>query len=356
MTREHRDHELEQARPYRYIISKAAQSKGFIDPIAFLARLRNLAQPSEVGEPIELLRAGVIFHARGVINSKVIQHNLDWIWPYWIEKQYDPKNISFIPRAFSASHINLTHRNWTAIGYPDSEQLPLVDPRGLLTPFYDSWSLDAWIIAEDGTALFPSKLDECEQVFNTESAASVTTKSVRDKLVLTTTSFVDLYKQQAQCVMQLQAQADRVGWLVLSLRPYNPEGISFLHKVKLMENRRGWIVDDKHHLEFSEAAAHHRVSDYRAGDVQLKMLDQPEKSELSCPAGLLTAAAFFPLDANHKIDMSVRIPLPGTASENLQPNSWPAAAAGNLPPDLPGYEVPVSLQRRDQLADHAFTG
>ena len=87
--------------PLRYIISKAAQSKGFMDPIEFLARLRSLTQPSEVGEPIELLRAGVIFHARGVINSKVIQHNLDWIWPYWVERQFDPKDESFIPRALA---------------------------------------------------------------------------------------------------------------------------------------------------------------------------------------------------------------------------------------------------------------
>jgi hypothetical protein len=71
-----------------------------------------------VSEPIELLRAGVVFHARGLINSRVIQHNLDWVWPYWIERQFDPNDVSFIPRAFSITHINLTHRNWTAIGYP----------------------------------------------------------------------------------------------------------------------------------------------------------------------------------------------------------------------------------------------
>jgi len=32
-----------------------------------------------VAEPIELLRAGVVFHARGLINARVIQHNLDWV-------------------------------------------------------------------------------------------------------------------------------------------------------------------------------------------------------------------------------------------------------------------------------------
>ncbi len=312
--------------PLRYIISKAAARKGFIDPIEFLARLRSFTQPSEVGEPIELLRAGVIFHARGLINSKVIQHNLDWVWPYWIEKQYDPRSDSFIPRAFSASHINLSHRNWTAIGYPDSEQLPLVDPRGLLTPFYDSWSLDAWILSEDGSELLPSKTEDCEQILGTEIPVSVTTRVSAGPLELTTTCFVELFTEhephKAQCVMQLNASSDRVASLVLSLRPYNPEGISFLHKVALSENRRAWVVDDKHHIEFSEPALHHRVSDYHAGDVRLHGLHAPEQMEGACKAGLLTAAAFFPLDARHKLDMSVRIPLPATEQERLHHNSW----------------------------------
>src|SRR5688572_2750736 len=246
--------------PLRYIIRKAAQRQGFLDPIEVLARLRSFAQPSEVGEPIELLRAGVIFHARGLINSKVIQYNLDWVWPYWIEKQYHPKSDSFIPRAFSASHINLTHRNWTAIGYPDSEQLPLVDPRGLLTPLYDGWSLDAWIIMKDGRCLLPCKSDESSQQLHTGLGLGITTRTVQGKLSLTSNAHVELMtnemanemanvmpnkkpaetSSEARCLLHINAQADTEGYLVLSLRPYNPEGISFINSVKLAEDRRSW--------------------------------------------------------------------------------------------------------------------
>ena len=35
----------------------------------WLARIRKFAQPSDVQEPIELLRAGVLFHARGIVNA-----------------------------------------------------------------------------------------------------------------------------------------------------------------------------------------------------------------------------------------------------------------------------------------------
>jgi hypothetical protein len=86
--------------PWRFVIRRIARKKGFLDPIALWTRVHSFAQPSEVGEPIELLRAGAVFHARGLINSRVIQHNLDWVWPYWIERQFDPHDASFIPRAF----------------------------------------------------------------------------------------------------------------------------------------------------------------------------------------------------------------------------------------------------------------
>jgi hypothetical protein len=120
--------------PWKYIVQRAARAYGMLDPTLWLARLRNFAQPSEVQEPIELLRAGVLFHARGIVNTKAIQHNLDWIWPYWVERQFDPDDVSFIPRAFSFSHINLTHRNWTAVGLPELALYPVVDcstPRAL---------------------------------------------------------------------------------------------------------------------------------------------------------------------------------------------------------------------------------
>ena len=105
--------------PVRFLITRAARAYGFLDPVKLVAKIRGFAQPSEFSEPIELLRAGMLFHARGLVNTKAIQNNLDWVWPYWVEKQFNPGDESFIPRAFSFSHINLTHRNWTAVGLPD---------------------------------------------------------------------------------------------------------------------------------------------------------------------------------------------------------------------------------------------
>src|SRR4051812_5439891 len=174
--------------PIRVLISRAARAYGFLDPVKLVAKIRGFAQPSEFSEPIELLRAGMLFHARGLVNTKAIQNNLDWVWPYWVERQFNPGDESFIPRAFSFSHINLTHRNWTAVGLPDVPYYPIVDPRGLVTPIFDGCSLDFWFVPDDPKAapLFPSRLedDDFRQTLRLEDNLRVCSTATHDGVVL----------------------------------------------------------------------------------------------------------------------------------------------------------------------------
>ncbi len=183
-------------------------------------------------EPIELLRAGIVFHARGLINTWAIQHNLDWVWPFWVEKQFNPQDSSFIPRAFSFSHVNLTHRNWTAVGHPDLAVYPIVDPRGLVTPHLDGWSLDFWIIDEYGSALLPSKANNVKQQWHFDSNLQALTFLKENGLELQTCVALETENTVPDEVrIRLKAQSINAGWLVISLRPYNPEGVQFIEEI-----------------------------------------------------------------------------------------------------------------------------
>jgi hypothetical protein len=321
--------------PWRFVVRYMARKHGFLDPIALLGRLHNFAQPSEVGEPIELLRAGVVFHARGLINSRVIQHNLDWVWPYWIERQFDPRDESFIPRAFSITHINLTHRNWTAIGYPDFQGLPVVDPRGLLTPFLDGWSLDAWLLAEDGRCLLPSRAASCRQWQEMDSGVCVNTETRLDDMVISCSASVRMESGVPVCKFRMQAHADTDSWLVLALRPYNPEGISFIHEARLVEDRSAWIIDDTRRVEFSSPAERHHVSDYRNGDVYIHLKDADDQQQGLCDVGMVTAAALFPVQAGAGGDVTATIPLAVADTEILDSNAWRQVREGHCKLECP---------------------
>src|SRR6266536_17135 len=180
--------------PIRFLIRRAARAYGFLDPINLVAKIRGFA------EPLELLRAGMLFHARGLVNTKAIQNNLDWVWPYWVERQFNPADRSFIPRAFSFSHINLTHRNWTAVGLPDVPFYPIVDPRGLVTPLYDGWSLDFWLVPQTGPPLVPSRLsDFSQQLTLEEENLHVRSKGTWNGASLETDVTLCLMNREPQC-------------------------------------------------------------------------------------------------------------------------------------------------------------
>lgn len=316
-----------------------ARAHGFIDPIALLASLHHFAQPSEVTEPIELLRAGVVMHGRGLINSKVIQHNLDWLWPFWVEKQYNPKSKSFIPRAFSITHINLTHRNWTAIGVPDCDELPIVDPRGLLTPFWDGWSLDSWLITDNNRQILPSRSDSVTQSLDLSPEVTVITNLAQDNLVLTLKAYVERNQGNPQGTLEITAQADTAGWLAVALRPYNPEGINFVHKLSLSPDRKVWTVDGNSCVSFSDAVDRHHLSTYRGGDVLIHLHDSKDQSEEYCNVGLLTAAALFRIEPKRQRKITAHVQLDQKKAKRSPDLSWPDSLTDQCSIKIPDQHI-----------------
>ncbi|MFD0893758.1 hypothetical protein KBB96_10070 [Luteolibacter ambystomatis] len=289
----------------------AAQRYGILDPATFVARIRKFSQPSEVQEPLELLRAGISFHARGLVNTKAIQHNMDWLWPYWVERQFNPADPSFVPRAFSFSHINLTHRNWTAVGVPDRVIYPIVDPRGMVTPLHDGWSLDFWIITDTGKKLFPSRLEEREvtQKLELEPALQVCTHGVHDGMELTARTAMQLEKGGPRLEIHVEGKSDEDGWIIASVRPYNPEGVQFIHDIRATQDRRSLLVDDQTEVMLSEAPDLLRMAHYAQGDVSHRLAGAELEREVHCEVGMATAAAMFRMKAGQPRSLKVTIDL-----------------------------------------------
>ena len=327
--------------PWRLIVGRLARAHGFLDPLTTYARLQRFAQPAEVAEPVELLRAGAVFHARGLVNSRAIQHNLDWVWPYWVERQFDPADVSFLPRAFSLTHVNLTHRNWTAVGLPGREALPIVDPRGLLTPFWDGWSLDVWLLDDAGGALLPSRArDARQEQVEAHAELAVRTTCESPGLALATDVRLTETPDGDVCRLRARGRTDRPGWLVVSLRPANPEGVSFVDHVALDPERAGWLVDGRDRVRFDRPLERHHASRYRDGDVWLRLDERSEQDACRCPVGLVTAAAMFRTEARQECKLGVEVPIPSTPSASSRTSrtgrhrprrvarDWPAALAG----------------------------
>ena len=295
--------------PWRFLVRRLARSHGFLDPFQWLTRMRGFAHPSEVSEPVELLRAGVLFHARGLINTKAIQHNLDWVWPYWVERQFNPADPSFVPRAFSFSHINLTHRNWTAVGLPNVPFYSIVDPRGLVTPYHDSWSLDFWLVGPDENHLLPSKLDAASQHLECGDHLAVCSSFRKGDWRLNTKVQMELDNGSPCCVVRIDASAPTEVKLAVAVRPYNPEGISFVDSINVERDRRVWCVNNVSRVLFSLEPDKCLFASYREGDVSQQLDSDLETNAATCPASMATGAALFSLPRLAGKPLEVRVPV-----------------------------------------------
>lgn len=302
--------------PWRFLVRDAARRRGFLDPIKILSQLQNFAQPSEVAAPTELLRSGVVLHARGLMNSLAIQHNLDWIWPYWVECQYDPRNPAFIPRAFSLTQINLTHRNWTALGVPDCSDFPIVDPRGLITPHYDSWSIDAWIIPDNGDPLLPSRSPDVSQELKIDEGLCVVTETNQDKLQLRLEAKVIGSHQDPICQIKILGSASQKARLAVSIRPYNPEGVSLINNISSLKESPGLCVNKNNFIYFNKPPEKILFSYYQRGDVysclptgQAGLHLKEDEKEIYCKVGMATAAALYVMEAEQTIEIILSVPL-----------------------------------------------
>ncbi len=328
--------------PWKFLVKHAARRFGVLDPAMFLARMRSFAQPSEVAEPLELLRAGILFHARGLVNAKAIQHNLDWVWPYWVERQFNPDDPSFVPRAFSFSHINLTHRNWTAIGFPDLPVYPIIDPRGLVTPLYDGWSLDFWIVTESGRRLLPSKLtdESVNQRLQLDPTLTVTTECKLDGLELNLATYMVQENQSApELRTDIRAISDEDAWLVVAVRPYNPEGIQFIDHIELEDSGNAFRVNREASVMLSATPDLLRMAHYAEGDVYLDIPDDGHREEVMCNVGMATAAALFDLTKKQARDLKISVTLErDLKSVSLRANrerSWQDALQGTAELRIP---------------------
>jgi hypothetical protein len=328
------------SRPARYLITRLARAYGFLDPIGLVARMRGFAQPSEVAEPIELLRAGMLFHARGLVNTKAIQNNLDWVWPYWVEKQFNPADESFIPRAFSFSHINLTHRNWTAVGLPGVAWYPIVDPRGLVTPLFDGWSLDFWFVPDQGPLLTPSKDGDFQQALTLTDNLVVNSSVTWPSACLTTEVRLSLAGGEPECRVAVRAPVGD-GMVAVVLRPYNPEGISFVHSVALAGDGRSWRINQWHSVEFDRVPTTHALSVYQEGDVAQRLNETTQSNEVKCGVGMGSAAALFPAAELREKPLEVIVPI----YDELDPKRRPVCVA------MPGWREAMAPMAKLQVGE-----
>jgi len=284
-----------------YILEKALRQLNVSESsLKQLEVVTNLSDVNGRGFPKELFELSFPMVTRGLLNFAVLQMRRDWVYPFWVHRQLDPKSESFVARSQNPLLINTTHRNWTAIGTPTGFYEAIVDPRGLATPLPREWSIDVWLLTPQAI-FFPSLSNEVRQSFDVNSPRVVTRFNFGDielgmeHFVGSTNHHLEVlfgrvFVKVAHTVSPLQAS------LYVCVRPFNPEGVAPIHSIEI-KSRRFVYVDKTLGVVFAEAPTITFLSNGSRGDLSSTLRDfcknNSKETSILCKDGLAHSASAF---------------------------------------------------------------
>ena len=313
--------------------------------------------------PAELIPIGARLVTRGWLNNKFFPSNRDWILPYWAERQFNPRDPAFMPRGFNLYTINYTHRDWTMVGNLGREREAIVDPRGLVTPWLDGWSLDVWL-ETDGALFVPSRLPDADisQSLN-DNLPIVVTEYRALGLSVKTQVFGTEREGQGEFVAEQitvsnSTSAPRTAMLYVAVRPFNPEGISLVKNIEfvlpplsttgegrggssaILVNRAIGVLLDK-----PDAVA---CCNFEKGDVALTLPMTNGQTGAHCDAGLATAIAAYRIDLGAGESKTLNVAMPLKRVERDDDDPTPISNLQSL--DLEQLRTHTIAQWQDKLA------
>ncbi|MFA5928596.1 MAG: hypothetical protein WC838_04795, partial [Candidatus Margulisiibacteriota bacterium] len=286
----------------KYIIDKIASRLGIpTSAMAYWHAFNKVAGHLSIGLPDVLMALGANNMLRGFLNRFVIPINLDWVWPYWVVQQFDPMSPSFVARGFQITTLNMTNRNWTAIGAINSVKEAVVDQRGLVVPQINGWSVDSWILYK-GELYAPSKMPGVTQ-YPCQDLPIVITEFKVGELTINCEAFVEKVNKEDMIFHRAKivnggTQKEKLSF-IYSIRPYNIEGLSLIGSIEYKENI--FYVNDRVGVYLPAVPDQVLCNTYEQGDVSL-FLNKEIKQNLStkCPIGFATAMAKYDLELESK--------------------------------------------------------
>ncbi len=277
--------------------------------------------------PRELIPLNAIQISRGVLNYIVFQGLHNWVFPYAFVRQLNPSDPAFIPRAHLSVIMNVTHRNWTAIGNPESDTEPIVDPAGMVTFAPNSWSLEIWLRLGEKLVV-PSHLRGVTQRL-VDGDPVVETAFEADGITCRLTAFTEGRTTHCQVDVARDGSSGQSLDVIATVRPFNPEGASIVHTLSYESGSGTLQVNATDNLRFSRTPARIVLSTFDEGDVAQHLTPDSsgvQSRRVHCSVGLASGAVIFPMKEDENRS-SIRI---SCRQHDNEGGPWPE-------PDLAGF-------------------
>lgn len=278
----------------------------------FLQSILNMGKKSEVTFPKELIPLNLEVLIKGLLTSRVFEVNSNWIFPFWIEQQLNPKSGVFIPRGANIFAINTTYRNWTILGSIESDEKGVVDLKGMISPKENSPSLDIFIQHND-EYFFPSR-NKIEQTVDDLTGIIKTFYNGSD-FEYNFEAFSSEIDKGIFLKYNFKSKKSGLYRFFFLIRPFNPESFIPIFNIEIKDNKIFVnsfpflipITKDYKFILFDDEAD---INDFKVS----------EKNRITSKYGLSTGGIYYEFNLNENEEKNFELFLPQEENYSIDLN------------------------------------
>ncbi len=270
-----------------------------------------LSNPYKSAFPAENLAFVSRIMAQGLWNYSFFQFYRGFSGPYWVERQYNPADPSFIPRAGLGLSVNITHRTWHGFRSFSGDSFALTDPAGSLSPVPGGYSIETGVI-ENGALLLPTRSQLKKRQYLLEDSPFPVTELASDTLRYSFISGARGNLVLSSVVCRPLTGIKKPPELVISVRPFSPEGAAPIRSIRteISDNKLIVIINEQPEIVFHSVPDRISLSDLKNGDAYWA---ERNTNESFCSYGVCTAAFFWTVTSDTAISFSALTGPPGSS-------------------------------------------
>lgn len=252
-----------------------------------------LTNPTSAEFPSENLPLASRVIASGMWNYCFFQFYRNFVGPYWVERQYNPLDPSFIPRATSMLSLNLTHRNWFGFRGPYSSFFSMIDPAGSFSPIVGYYSIELAFKTKN-KFYTPNRNEVNINIeFDENLPLPIITYTIKDlKVEWKLCGDVQTGKTILNLITYETKSND---WeLLIGIRPFNPEGGTLINQIEYIDKEGFasiWINNEEEIIILTKPKYVH-LSNLEKGDAYFTYTNL---KQIHCEHGVSTGILIYPL-------------------------------------------------------------
>lgn len=274
---------------------------------------KNLGK-GEIEVPKEITEIEAMIFSRGKLNAQFFRGiRRDYVVPFWVEKMLNPESEGVISLGHSSWFINSNYRNWVAFGGIDCFSEGTVTKKGLVVPLIDGYGLLSGAII-DKQPLYLTRDGKSKQELHKNHQPIIINKWVVNNKQYKQTVYGGKSGKSEVGVLCLEKMGtDKNSNLVLSIRPFNQEGVSLIKRIEYRPKDHAILINKELAFRIMNLPEKVACANYHyEKDSAIKVLElateynSQEVIEISCEVGLANMTFIFPKN-QEKIEVYFRM-------------------------------------------------